>query len=136
MRPILLDTCAILWSVGEGGLSSEAQAAIETAEAAGAPVLASPISAWEIGMLAARGRIALSCDPTEWFASFLDQGVALAAMGPQILIGSSFLPGAFLRDPADRILAATARSLGYRLMTRDEALLDYAAAGHIQAVRC
>lgn len=136
MRPILLDTCAILWSVDDDGLSEDARAAIAAAEAEGAPILASPISAWEIGLLVARGRLALPTAPGEWFATFLEQGVGLAAMTPQVLVNSSFLPGAELRDPVDRILAATARALGYRLMTRDRALLAYGEAGHVQVLAC
>ena len=136
MPPILLDTCAVLWSVSEGGLSDEARAAIESTEDGGPGILVSPISAWEIGMLVARGRIALPVSPDEWFATFLAQGVELAAMTPKILVDSSFLPGSQLRDPADRIIAATARSQGYRLMTRDGPLLAYGAAGHMQVIPC
>jgi PIN domain nuclease of toxin-antitoxin system len=40
------------------------------------------------------------------------------------------------RDPADRILATTARAMNYRLMTRDERLLDYAASGNLAAIAC
>jgi PIN domain nuclease of toxin-antitoxin system len=45
-----------------------------------------------------------------------------------------FLPGAPLGDPADRIIAATARAYGYRLMTRDGPLLDFGVAGHVRAI--
>jgi PIN domain nuclease of toxin-antitoxin system len=60
----------------------------------------------------------------------------LADMSPDVLIASSFLPGKPPRDPADRILAATARDYGATLITRDRALLDYGAQGYISAVRC
>ena len=136
MRPILLDTCAILWAGEKDGLSVAALESIKAADEAGVPVLSSPISAWEIGLLVARGRIALPTAPGEWFASFLAQGIALAPMTPQILVDSSFLPGSRLRDPADKIIAATARAMGYRVMTRDGPLLDYASAGHVQAIAC
>jgi PIN domain nuclease of toxin-antitoxin system len=60
--------------------------------------------------------------PERWFRRLLDQpGVRLADMSPELLIASSFLPGKRLRDPADRIIAATARGLGARLVTRDRA---------------
>jgi PIN domain nuclease of toxin-antitoxin system len=55
---------------------------------------------------------------------------------PEILIQSSFLPGDPPRDPADRIIIATARTVGYRLVTRDRLLLAYAEAGHIEGVAC
>jgi PIN domain nuclease of toxin-antitoxin system len=57
-------------------------------------------------------------------------------MPPAILVGASFLPGDALRDPADRIIAATARALGYRIMTRDRLILDFAAEGHAHAIAC
>jgi PIN domain nuclease of toxin-antitoxin system len=50
----------------------------------------------------------------------------------KILIVSSFLP----RDPADCILAATAREYGATLVTRDRALLNYGRQGHISVVGC
>jgi PIN domain nuclease of toxin-antitoxin system len=53
-----------------------------------------------------------------------------------VLIASSFLPDIAVKDPADRILVATARELGLTLMTRDRALLAYAEAGHVKAVGC
>jgi PIN domain nuclease of toxin-antitoxin system len=40
------------------------------------------------------------------------------------------------RDPADRIIAATARAFDMTLVTRDRPLLDYADAGHLKALAC
>ncbi len=57
-------------------------------------------------------------------------------MPPDLLIASSFLPGDPPRDPADRIIAATARDLGATLITRDRSLLDYGAQGHMKVVEC
>lgn len=133
--PILLDTCAVLW-LASGGLSARAEREIEDAKTQGAEILVSPISAWEIGMLVSRGRIALMLPPQAWFDALLEEGVALAEMPPNILIASSQLPGPPLRDPADRIIAATARAYGYRLMTRDRPLLEFAAAGQTVAIPC
>jgi|SRR6185312_1004031 len=133
-RPILLDTCALLWLTAEEEMSP---AALEALDDAGAgEVFVSPISAWEVGQLAARGRIRLALEPRDWFQSALEAGLALAPMPPDVLIASSFLPGEPLRDPADRILAATARAYRYRLMTRDRPLLDLGGAGHLDAIAC
>ncbi len=134
-RPILLDTCAALW-LADQELGEAAREAIAEADLAGTAVMVSPITAWEIGLLVSKARIFLSQDPLAWFDTLLGTGVSLAPMGPNILVASSFLPGSGLRDPADRILAATARALNYRLMTRDNRLLDYAAAGHLSAIEC
>ena len=100
------------------------------------PVLISPITAWELGLLIARRRIALPSAPVDWLNELIAAGSSWAPLTPQVLADASFLPGTIHRDPADRILAATARAFGYRLMTRDRALLAYAEAGHLQAVAC
>lgn len=39
-------------------------------------------------------------------------------------------------DPADRIIAATARAFGQTLITRDGELLPYAKAGYLAAINC
>ena len=49
---------------------------------------------------------------------------------------SSFLPRTPPPDPADRIVSATARAFGYRLMTRDRSLLDYGQSGRIDVIAC
>lgn len=135
MKPILLDTCAALWMTG-GGLSSRAEAEIKATREQGVDVLISPISAWEIGLLVSKGRVALVLPPLPWFEALLEEGVVLAPMAPDVLIAASHLPGPPLRDPADRIIAATARASGYRLMTRDRPLLDFAASGQVEAIGC
>jgi PIN domain nuclease of toxin-antitoxin system len=134
MRPILLDTRALLWVANHDPISDEAEAAL--AEAPSGQVVVSPMSAWEIGGLVARKRIVLPMDAMAWFRSALEAGVTLAPMTPETLVASSFLPGAPIRSPPDRIIAATVRSHGYRLMTRDPALLGLAEEGHLQAIPC
>lgn len=135
-RPILLDTCALIWLVEGSPIAPGAEAALQDAQSTGAALVVSPITAWEIGMLAAKGRLALTIPPLSWFQSVLDAGVEMAELGPEILIGSSSLPGPELRDPADRIIAATARAFNYRLMTRDRPLLAFAESGQATAIRC
>lgn len=103
----------------------------------GDPVLVSPITAWEVGLLVARGRLAIPTNPQAWFERLMQAPhVSLAALTPAVLIASSFLPDAPFRDPADRILTATAREFGLTLVTRDRALLAYAKAGHLRAIAC
>jgi PIN domain nuclease of toxin-antitoxin system len=137
MTPLLLDTCAAIWLAEAETIAKEAALALEQAYDAGTPAYVSPITAWEIGLLNSRGRLALLIKPQLWFQRLFEVlRFRLADMPPQLLIASSFLPGEPPRDPADRILAATAREYGYRLMTRDRSLLSYADQGHIQAIRC
>lgn len=135
-RALLLDTCAAIWSVDPDENFAPGEAAIEQTAAEGGTIYVSPIVAWEVGLLVSRGRLALRLDPKRWFVELLSDELKLAPLTPAILIDSSFLPKVHLRDPADRMMAATARALGCPLMTRDRALLDYAQAGWMQAVPC
>jgi PIN domain nuclease of toxin-antitoxin system len=64
------------------------------------------------------------------------EGVRIEPLSPEVLIDSSYLPGNLHRDPADRILIATARSLGLTIVTRDRIILDYADQGHVRALAC
>jgi PIN domain nuclease of toxin-antitoxin system len=135
--PLLLDTCAAIWISEEQPLASAALAAIEHSHQVGEFIYVSPITAWEIGLLGSRGKLTSPMSPQRWFERLLEApGVRLADMSPAVLIASSFLPGVPPRDPADRILAATAREYAYRLVTRDTPLLAYARRGHLQAVAC
>ena len=137
MTSLLLDTCAAIWLAEDKRVSDQATDALNRAIGNQEPVYVSMISSWEIGLLVARGRLPLSMDPLAWFERLLDTpGVRLADISPRILVGSSFLPGRPPKDPMDRIILATAREGGYRLVTRDKHLLAYAGQGHIMALAC
>lgn len=137
MQPLLLDTCAVVWIAEGETIAPPAMQALDAAHAAGVVVYVSPMSAWELGMLVARGRLRLLITPQRWFARLFElPHVRLADMSPDILIGSSFLPGDPPRDPVDRIIAATAREYGATLVTRDRALLAYGEQGQISVLGC
>jgi PIN domain nuclease of toxin-antitoxin system len=137
MQPVLLDTCAAIWVAEDEPLGAAAVAELNAAHAAKATTYISPISAWEVGLLVARSRLQLLITPQRWVQRLLEApGVLLADMSPDLLIASSFLPGKPPNDPADRIVAATAREYGATLITRDRVLLDYAEQGHIRAIAC
>lgn len=137
MQAVLLDTCAVIW-INEGEpLSQVAMTMLDEAHASGVATYVSPISAWEIGLLISRDRLKPLITPQRWFARLFEApNVHLADMPPELLIASSFLPGDPPRDPADRIIAATARDLGATLITRDRVLLDYGAQGHVKVLAC
>lgn len=136
-RPLLLDTCAAIWLAEGDPLQATVREALDLALRRTSLVAVSPITAWEIGLLVSRGRLTIRLDPSSWFRALMDlPGISVADLTPEILVASSFLPGDPPRDPADRIIIATARSQGYRLVTRDALLLDYAEAGHVEAVVC
>ena len=137
MASLLLDTCALIWITTGAPLSDAAIRALRVAASQEDGIAISPISAWEIGMLMSRGRLALAKSPRAWMATALEQpNTVLARMPPEVLIESSFLPGEPPADPADRIILATAREFGMRIVTRDRAMLSYARAGHVEAIAC
>jgi len=132
---LLLDTHVWLWLVaGSADLSTGARLTIDEAAAAGTLRVAA-ISLWEVALLASRGRIILGKSIGLWLEEALaDPGPAIDPLSPQIAVESYVLPDVFHRDPADRLIVATARVANATLMTRDQRILDYAARGHLTAI--
>lgn len=135
--PLLLDTNAAIWIVEDQPIAAAAREAVEDAYRASRTIFVSAITAWEIGLLVSRNRIGLSTTPERWFQRLLAiEGVQMVELSPDILIASSFLPGEPPRDPADRIILATARDLGAALVTRDRLLLAYGEEGQVSTIAC
>lgn len=138
---VLLDTCAVIWLANGDPMAPEAVAAIEHA-ARHQGVFVSPVSAWEVGMLSRPkpGRepaVRFLPDVQTWFARVMAApGVKEARLTARIAIGASYLPGEFHGDPGDRLIVATARELGVPVVTRDRALLAYAAQQQVAALGC
>lgn len=131
--PLLVDTCTGIWIV-EGTLSKATTDIITDQAAEGQPIYVSPITAWELGLLLSCGKYRAPLEALEFFARLTGQpGFAIAEMPPEVLVAASYLPQAKLRDPADRIIAATARTFGYTLLTGDRDLLRYAHDGYLSA---
>ena len=85
-------------------------------------------------MLEAKGRVRLSEPCLEWVRKALTApGLCLLPLTPEIAVESSRLPGVMHKDPADRMLAATARILGGVLVTQQ--LLDYGSQGFVSVLR-
>jgi PIN domain nuclease of toxin-antitoxin system len=125
---VLLDTCAIIWMVQEQPMAAAALSAIGQAAATGS-VLVSPVSAWEVGLLATRRRQPLTFRPTPvtWIERLLARpGIRAVPLPHTVAVSAALLPGELHGDPADRMLIATARELGVPLLTRDRRILDYA----------
>jgi PIN domain nuclease of toxin-antitoxin system len=135
-RSLLLDTSALLWLINGESMDEDARGSIRAAAAA-SELFVSPFSAWEIGTLMRKRRIALNRDAEDWFESALNvPGFRLAEMTWKTLYRSTSLPGNPPKDPADRILISTARRNSLCLVTRDREILGYSRAGHVDAMRC
>ena len=86
-------------------------------------------------MLVSKGRLALDRDVGEWVSAGSSlPGMRMEPLSPEIAVASTRLPGDLHPDPADRMIAATARHLGAMLVTADRMLLDYSARGHLKAL--
>lgn len=124
---IVLDTHVLIWWAAGASeqLSSAAQDAIAQ-EMAGGQIVISSISAWELSMLVAKGRLALSMDVAEWLACAGQiEAVSFVPVDNVIAVKSTELPGSFHKDPADRFIVATARKLAAPLVTADEKIRAY-----------
>ncbi|NOY70136.1 MAG: type II toxin-antitoxin system VapC family toxin [Deltaproteobacteria bacterium] len=84
------------------------------------------ISIWEFAMMAVKKRIELKISASKWlFRAIHDTGLRVIELSPEIAVESCSLPGDFHKDPADRIIVATARVHNLSLLTKDRKILDY-----------
>ena len=121
----LLDTHVLIWWLNDRMQLSPRQREVVEAATPDGPVFVSDISLWEVAMLATLGRIRLALPLREW----LDKAVApplvrRQGISPAVATEVAALPDSFHRDPADRILVATARVLGATLLTNDRRIVD------------
>lgn len=132
---ILLDTHTLVWfATGDQRLGHSVRAIIEACNT-DQPFFVSAITAWELAMLVAKGRLDLGKSAREWFEQAsktpawrtlpLDAEAAIEAVN---------LPGDLHGDPADRFLVAAARVHDLTLVTADWSILNYAKSGHVSVL--
>jgi PIN domain nuclease of toxin-antitoxin system len=63
-------------------------------------------------------------DPIHWFSANLESPISLAPLTAEISMASCRLPD-FHGDPADRMIVATAITLGIPLITADEKIIRW-----------
>mgnify|MGYP000439292657 CR=1 FL=1 len=116
----------VWWVNGSESLSANARKVIAETLASDSEILVSSISAWEIAILIVKGRLVLSMDVESWLdeVSQID-GVRYVPVNNEIGIKSTLLPGEFHKDPADRMIVATARLYAVPVVTADEKIIQY-----------
>jgi len=124
VNKVLLDTHALLWlTLGEDRLGAEARRLAETAAQENG-LLTSAISFWEVALLERRGHLLKNETVSAWRKNVLDQGIQEIPVSGDIGIFALEMND-FHRDPADRIITATAISREAVLVTADARILAW-----------
>jgi PIN domain nuclease of toxin-antitoxin system len=122
-EPPLLDTHAWIWWLdGDARLGRESLKALGRFSKDVRPAI-SAISLWEVATLFSLGRLTLRTTFDAWLAIAADPGtVRVVSITPHIAAEVARLPNTFQRDPADRLIVATSRVHGLRVLTKDSAI--------------
>jgi PIN domain nuclease of toxin-antitoxin system len=128
MDALLLDTHIVLWlDSGNDRLRPPTRAMIDGCWQNGGTIWFNAVSVWEIALLVDTGRIELDLPIEAWVARFLERpGIEAAPLGYRPASRSYQLHHLEHRDPADRLLIATAIELACPLVTYDERILRFA----------
>jgi PIN domain nuclease of toxin-antitoxin system len=129
---IVLDTHAWIWFISNPDLLSKRAEKAVTAAVKDKSIIVSSISAWELALLVSKKRLKLTLDVSDWIAK--SESLPFIQFVPvtnSLVVKSVNLPLQIHPDPADRIIIATALSMGAPLVTKDKKLLGYS---HIKTI--
>ena len=129
---IVLDTHAWIWFASKPeALSKKARKALNAA-VNDKNVLISSISVWEVALLVKNKRLKLSMDVLDWIAKSENLPfIQFIPVSNSIAVKSVNLPPPLHPDPADRIIIATALSIGAPLVTKDKKIAAYS---HVKTI--
>ena len=120
MAPLIDTHVWIWWLTRLTRLSSRIIAALD--EMQERPVL-SVASLWELSLLVESGRVELRPTAAAWLEQAIrPETVRLAQITRAVALELFAFPKEFRRDPADRIIVATARALDVPLLTYDQGI--------------
>ena len=124
MTKLLLDTHILLWSLLEPErLSDNVTRELENPAN---EIWVSPITTWEIIILAEKGRVELNDEPFVWIQNVLNSmPFKQAALNHEVAIQSRLIKLPH-QDPADRFIAASAAVYDLILVTSDKNLIKAA----------
>jgi PIN domain nuclease of toxin-antitoxin system len=124
---LLLDTHVALWlDSGDERLRASTRTLIDGCWQNDGTIMLSAITAWEIALLVDTGRIDLDVPVAAWLERFLDRpGIEAVSLSHRAASRSYQLHHLEHRDPADRLLIATAIDLACPLVTYDERIVRF-----------
>lgn len=127
MEALLLDTHIALWlDSGNDRLRPSTRSLIDDCWRSGGTIFLSSVTAWEIGLLVDSGRIELDVPVDAWVQRFVDRpGIEGAPLTHRAAARSYQLHHLVHRDPADRLLIASAIELCCPLVTYDERITQF-----------
>ena len=133
MPALLADTHVFhRWRVAPHKLTRPQQRELRRAVDQQTPVSISTITLWELALLAAHGRITFTNPMDAWLADMVsDPLIDVLPITPEIAAVGAQIGSGFHNDPADRIIVATARCHGLKLVTSDQRIRDWGGVGVI-----
>jgi PIN domain nuclease of toxin-antitoxin system len=116
---ILVDTHVVVWlAFDQDQISRKARAAIDKARRSGDGLAVSDITLLELTTLVSKGRIQLDIS-LESFLQEVEARFVVLPISGRACVRAIGLPAAYPKDPADRIIGATALVEGLSLLTAD-----------------
>jgi PIN domain nuclease of toxin-antitoxin system len=120
---ILVDTHVVVWlAFDKGQLSKKARAAIDDARKNGDGLAISDITLLELATLVSKSRIHLDIS-IESFLQEVEARFVVLPISGRACVRAIGLPANYPKDPADRIIGATALVEGLALLTADREIL-------------
>lgn len=120
---IILDTHILVWWLNDPSqLPDTCKLYIDQLDVSDISI--SVITCWEIAMLVEHKRISL-VQPIDLWMCLAVSVVKCLPITPSIAVASTQLPGTFHKDPADRLIVATAKEFDCPIMTLDKKIIDY-----------
>lgn len=116
---ILVDTHVVVWlAAGDSRLSGRAQAAIDQARQNAGGLGISDFTLFELSLLFRKKQFALVTSP-ESFLAEVERNFIVLPITANVALQALALPASYPKDPADRIIGATALIEDIPLITAD-----------------